>query len=146
LPNPGAQSHVEHLHVDLAYVSPHPFIKNTDEETAITLRRDRAFGDQVTLLHIQRTLLTAGSLSPTRVGDRQYPLGHPLHNGDELDKLGAQFIPEEAVDLHRTVDVCGVDRAQDVKLCVVLFPIRKLCSLKNAHHSSSSLVPLVCML
>ena len=44
----------------------------------------------------------------------------PLHNGDELDVMRVELIPEKPVDVYWMVGVFRIDCAEDVELHLVL--------------------------
>ena len=68
-------------------------------------------------------------ISPAAVGDRQQFRGSALDNGDELDEVSFNFIPEETVHLQGVVAVGGVHSAQDVEFDIVLLHQARRC-----HH------------
>ena len=58
---------VEHLDEDAAHVAPHPLLEDVDEEAAPLLGRDRARGDQVARLRVERPTLDVAA--PACLGD-----------------------------------------------------------------------------
>jgi hypothetical protein len=62
--------------------------------------------------------ICAFQAAPALVCERNRLFGRPLNYRDQLDVLGLEVISEEAVDVERMIGVCGVDRAKDV--CVNL--------------------------
>ena len=112
LADPVRERDVEHLHVHLADVAPHPLLEDVDQEAAVLLRGHRAARDPLSLLHVQR------AVAPGRPGHRTVGvgLGDALDDGDELDEARAALVAQEAVHLAAVIGVRGVDRRQRVPL------------------------------
>ena len=83
---------------------------------------DRAVGDEVALLPVQRPVARRGA--PARLGQRQQLGGHPLDDRDELHERRAELVAQERVDLAPVVAVGRVDRGQRVPLHPV--PLQRL--------------------
>ena len=125
LADPVRERDVEHLHVDLADVASHPLLEHVDQEAAVLLGGDRAAGDAVALLHVERPVAPGRP----RHGSVFVRLGDALDDRDELDEPRAALVAEEAVDLAAVVAVRGVDGRQRVPL-----DARRLQVLEAAHH------------
>ena len=80
-------------------------------------RPDRAVGDEVALLPVQRPVAGAGA--PARLGQRQQLGRHPLDDRDELHERRAQVVAQEPVDLAPVVAVGRVHRGQRVPVDAV---------------------------
>ena len=88
---------VEHLHVHRAHVASDPLFEDVHQEAAVLLASDRAAGDQVALLLVERAGLVA--VTPPGLGDLEQLRRGPLDDGDELHEAGPDLIAEVAVDL-----------------------------------------------
>ena len=108
---------VEHLHVDGADVAADPLLERVDHEAPVLLRADRAVGDQVPLLRVERAALHPAA--PAGVGDRQALLGRAFDDGNELDERRAQLIAQERVHAAAVVAVDRVDGGQHVPVDLV---------------------------
>lgn len=116
---PGGQGRIESLDEDRADVPAHPFLEDLDQEAAELLGPHRAQADQAACLGVERAL-TVRQLTPGLVHQRGCLGCQPLDNGDELDEVGSQVVPEETVHLQGVLGVGGVHGAQDVRLHTVL--------------------------
>ena len=105
---------IEHLDEDAAHVASDPLLEDVDEEAAPLLGRDRARGDEVARLRVQRSTLDVAA--PARLGDLDELGGGALDDGDELDEARLHLIAEVAIDLAAAIAVDGVDGAEDVEL------------------------------
>ena len=115
LAHPVRERDVEHLHEDGADVAAHPLLEHVDEEVAPLLRADRAGGDELALLLVERPV------APRRPRLRpERGVGDALDDRDELDEPRPELVAEEAVDLGAAVGVAVVDGAEDVELDAVL--------------------------
>ena len=127
LPGPARQRNVEHIDVDFRHVAAHPLLEDRDQEAPVLVSRDRALGDRIAELRIERPFAPGLVRHDfTRLIGFGLVSAHPhhaLHDGDELDVLDAKVIAEEAVDFKRMVGVGVVDRHQGVELDSVLFQI-----------------------
>ena len=103
--------------------------KTVDEEAAVLVGRDRAIGDEVALLAVERAVPPGPPGRLARQPRRQLDLveGHvdprrrqPLDDRDELDEARAELVAQVAVDLERVVGVRPVERGQRVELDAVL--------------------------
>ena len=108
---------VEHLHVDGADVAADPILEHIDQEPPVLHRADRAVGDQVPLLGVERAALHPAA--PAGVGDRQTLLGRAFDDGNELDEPRAQLVAQERVHLAAVVAVDRVDGGQHVPVDLV---------------------------
>jgi len=86
LADPVSQGGIEGLHEDLAHISAHPLIEDRHKKTPVLLRPNRALGDQLTDLRVQRAVASR-ALAPTLVGHGQRLHSGSLDNGDELNIL-----------------------------------------------------------
>ena len=103
LPVPVRERGVEHLDVHLPDVAPDPLLEHVDHEPPVLLGSDRAFGDEVPFLLVERTALHA--VAPPGVRDREVLLGGPLDDRDELDERRAELVAEEPVHLAAVIAV-----------------------------------------
>ena len=114
---PVRQRGVEHLHVHGADVTADPLLEHVDQESPVLLRADRAVGDQVPVLGVERTAFHPAA--PAGISDRQGLLGRPLDDRDVLDERGAQLVPQERVHHPAVVAVDGVDGGEHVPVDLV---------------------------
>ena len=111
LADPVRERDVEHLHVHLADVAPHPLLEDVDQEAAVLLAADRAVRDQLSLLLVERPV------APRR--PRHLPvgrLGDALDDRDELDEACVALVAQEAVHLAAVVAVARVHGRERVPL------------------------------
>ncbi len=124
---PIGQCDVEHLHIDGSDVPAFPFLEDIDQEPGEAVGRDRAVGDQVSVLDIQWPV--PHPFAPADAGHRQQCLGGPLHDRDELQVLRAAFAGQEPVDLPAGVLVGGVHCRESVPFDAV--PLQRV---QPGHH------------
>src|SRR5271166_4241840 len=115
-PEIGFERDVEELDEHAPHIAPHPFLENVDEELAILLAANRAVGDQISGLGVEKALARARPIAPALVGDGERLGRRPLDDRNELDPRRAEFVAEEAVDPSPMLLVGGVDGAEDIEL------------------------------
>ena len=98
-PQPAGQGAVEVQDESPPHVPFHPFGEDPYQEPAPLVRSHRTVRHPVSLP--ETTLIV------------------PLHDRDELEVMGPEFISEEPVDLQRMIGVLPVDRAEDVEFHLV---------------------------
>ena len=120
---------VEHLHVHVADVVPHPVLEDVDQEPAVALGRHRALGHLTAGLNVQRAIAPRG---PAILA----PALQPLDHRDELHEPCATVVAEEAVDLATAPFVGGVNGRQHV-----VFHAAGAEMAESAHHLIEAAVP-----
>ncbi len=110
---PTTQGDVEELHIDFAYIAPHPFLKYGDQKLAILFGLHRPFRNQAAFLQIERPLAPR-PLAPAHIGQGQEIGRGSFDDRYELDKIGLQLIAEKTINLQRVAGIGGVNGAQDI--------------------------------
>src|SRR5580704_1008908 len=120
---------VEHLDIDLAYVTAHPLLENVHEELTILFAADRTIRYEVSRLRIEQAF-AARLLTPALISKIDGLIARTLDDGDELHPLRMQLVAKKAINRATMFLVGRVDRAQDVKVNSVF---AKVCPA--LHHS-----------
>ena len=98
-PEPSGKRSVEVEDKGVAHILFHPLVEDLDQETAELLGLHRPVRDLA-------AFLVAGFVVT-------------LDNGDELDVMCPELVPEKPVDVQRMIGVFRVDRAEDVEFHLV---------------------------
>src|SRR5579871_4222766 len=115
----GFERYVEELNIDLAHIMADPFLEHVHQEASVLLGTHRALGHQVAGLRIEQALL-AGPFAPALVCNADRLVGSTLDDWYELYPLGAQLVAEKAINVPAMLFVGGVDRAEDVKVDIMI--------------------------
>ncbi len=112
LADPVGERDVEHLHVHLSDIAPHPLLEDVDQEASVLVGGHRAARDALALLGVERPVAPRRP----RHGAVLLRLGDALDDRDELDEAGVALVAEEAVHVAAAPGVRRVDRRERVPL------------------------------